>query len=199
MSLIVAARYTTFPSAEQAARHLFESGFVEEDVTLFFVNPRGQHARFPVGEDMNKDPVPVDAPKGAGKGVTIGAVAGAVVGVAIFAAFAAPLLISIIAAGVGAYVGSLVGAMLHRRDGDRPGHHEFVHREVRGSGVLLAVHVSTDTQQQAARVLRDTGGVEVERASGRWQQGRWADFDPTRTPAPLDRTSEEQMQNPSSA
>ena len=45
MSLIVAARYTTFPSAEDAAQRLFESGFVEEDVTLFFVNPRGQHAR----------------------------------------------------------------------------------------------------------------------------------------------------------
>ncbi len=44
MSLIVAARFTTFPAAEDAAQKLFDAGFVEEDVTLFFVNPRGQHA-----------------------------------------------------------------------------------------------------------------------------------------------------------
>ena len=49
MSLIVAGRFTAFADAERAARRLFDHGFVEEDVTLFFVNPRGQHARFPVG------------------------------------------------------------------------------------------------------------------------------------------------------
>jgi hypothetical protein len=35
MSLIVAARFTTFPAAEEAAQKLFNAGFVEEDVTLF--------------------------------------------------------------------------------------------------------------------------------------------------------------------
>jgi hypothetical protein len=45
MSLIVAGRFTTFPAAEAAAQQLFDHGFVEEDVTLFFVNPRGQHSR----------------------------------------------------------------------------------------------------------------------------------------------------------
>jgi len=33
MSLIVAARFTTFPAAENAAQKLFDAGFVEEDVT----------------------------------------------------------------------------------------------------------------------------------------------------------------------
>ncbi|PCE22469.1 hypothetical protein BWP39_22590 [Paraburkholderia acidicola] len=186
MSLIVAARFTTFPVAEDAAQRLFDSGFVEEDVTLFFVNPRGQHARFPIGGDRDNDPASTEAPKGAGKGVTIGSVVGAVVGVGIFAAFAVPLLVSLIAAGVGAYVGSLIGAMSHTRGGGKPGHREVVRREARGSGVLLAVHASPDTQPVAARVLREAGGVEVERANGRWQQGRWADFDPTRTPVPVD-------------
>lgn len=190
MSLIVAARFTTFPVAEDAAQRLFDSGFVEEDVTLFFVNPRGQHARFPIGGDRDHDPASTDAPKGAGKGITIGAVVGAVVGVGIFAAFAVPLLVTIIAAGVGAYVGSLIGAMSHTQDGGKREHREFVHRSARGSGVLLAVHASPDTHPIAARVLREAGGVEVERANGRWQQGRWADFDPTRTPVPADESSE---------
>ncbi|SMG56108.1 glycine zipper domain-containing protein [Paraburkholderia susongensis] len=191
MSLIVAARFTTFPTAENAAQKLFNAGFVEEDVTLFFVNPRGQHARHQIGGDSGSGPGAREAPHGAGRDVTIGAVIGAVVGVAIFAAFSAPLLISLIAAGVGAYVGSLVGSTLHAREkaGQRAdqhaGHRVPYYEEARDSGVLVAVHVSPDNQLDAARVLREAGGVAIEKASGRWQQGRWADFDPLKTPEPL--------------
>jgi hypothetical protein len=190
MSLIVAARFTTFPAAEDAAAKLFNAGFVEEDVTLFFVNPRGQHARYPIGGDTGTDAGAREAPKGAGMGVTIGAVVGAVVGVGIFAAFSAPIIVSLIAAGVGAYVGSLVGAMARTRDAGHVGHRSPFHEETRDSGVLVAVHVSPDNQLDAARVLREAGGVGIERASGRWQQGRWADFDPLKKPVPLSEFTE---------
>lgn len=190
MSLIVAARFTTFPAAEDAAQRLFASGFVEEDVTLFFVNPRGQHARHPLGGDVGTDVNAREAPKGAAIGVTIGAVVGAVVGVGIFAFFGSPLLISIIAAGVGAYAGSLVGAMSRTRAVEKPPRHEMFHQETRDSGVLVAVHVSSDSQFDAARILRDAGGAAIERATGRWQQGRWADFDPTQPPRPLNEFTE---------
>jgi hypothetical protein len=190
MSLIVAARFTTFPAAEDAAAKLFNAGFVEEDVTLFFVNPRGQHARFPIGGDTSTDAGARDAPKGAGMGVTIGAVVGAVVGVGIFAAFSAPIVVSLIAAGVGAYIGSLVGAMSRTRDSAHASLRSAFHEETRDSGVLVAVHVSPDNQFDAARVLREAGGMAIERASGRWQQGRWADFDPLKQPVPLSEFSE---------
>ncbi|MBN3767714.1 hypothetical protein [Burkholderia sp. Ac-20365] len=186
MSLIVAARFTTFPAAEAAAERLFRAGFVEEDVSLFFVNPRGQHARFPIGGDQNKDAASTDAPRGAGMGVTIGAVVGAVVGVGIFTAFSAPVLVSAIAAGVGAYIGSLIGAMYKTRGGGKGARHSLAHHEERDSGVLLAVHVTPDSQHKAAHMLREAGGASIERASGRWQQGRWADFDPTTPPQPVD-------------
>ncbi|WP_027210816.1 membrane protein [Burkholderia sp. WSM2232] len=190
MSLIVAARFTTFPAAEEAAQKLFNAGFVEEDVTLFFVNPRGQHARFPIGGDTHTDAGAKGASRGAGFGVTIGAVVGAIVGVGIFAAFSAPLLVSAIAAGVGAYIGSLAGAMWRTRQGAEAGQRTPFHEETRDSGVLVAVHVSTDNQLEAARVLRDAGGVSIERATGRWQQGRWADFDPLKQPVPLSEFNE---------
>lgn len=186
MSLIIAGRFTTFPAAEAAAQRLFARGFVEEDVTLFFVNPGGQHARYPVGGDQNKDPGSHDAPKGAGKGVTIGAVVGAIIGAAIFAIFKAPLLVSAVAAGVGAYVGSLAGAMSHTRGSKSESSTSHANQEnARHSGVLVAVHVSPETQTDAAAILRESGGVEIERASGRWQQGRWSDFDPLRPPTPV--------------
>jgi hypothetical protein len=184
MSLIVAGRFTTFADAEGAANRLFEAGFVQEDVTLFFVNPRGQHARFPIGGDRYADPQAARASKGAGKGGAIGAVIGAAIGVALFSAFSSPFFVLVIAAGVGAYVGSLAGAMSHTRGGGKVPDYAVPH-ESRDSGVLVAVHVSPDNQEQAARVLREAGSLEVERAHGRWQGGRWADFDPTKDVEPI--------------
>ncbi|PMS17191.1 hypothetical protein C0Z18_20700 [Trinickia dabaoshanensis] len=184
MSLIVAGRFTTFADGEAAANRLFAAGFVQEDVTLFFVNPRGQHARFPIGGDQYADPQAARASKGAGKGGAIGAVIGAVVGVALFSAFSSPFLILVVAAGVGAYIGSLAGAMSHTRGGGKVPEREVPH-ESRDSGVLVAVHVSPDNQLEAARVLREAGSLEVERAHGRWQHGRWADFDPTKDVEPI--------------
>jgi hypothetical protein len=182
MSLIIAGRFQTFPAAETAAQKLFSRGFIEEDVTLFFVNPSGQHARHPMGGDVGTDAGARAAPKGAGKGVTIGAVAGAVVGAAVFAIFQAPLLISVIAAGVGAYIGSLAGAMSHTKS-QKPAHHSD--EPMRHAGVLVAVHVAPDTQSQAAAILRESGGIDIEKASGRWKQGRWSDFDPLQPPHPV--------------
>jgi len=186
MSLIIAGRFQTFPAAEAAAQRLFARGFVEEDVTLFFVNPSGQHARYPIGGDVGTDPGAQAAPKGAGRGVTIGAVIGAVVGAAVFALFKAPLLVSAIAAGVGAYIGSLAGAMSHTRASKPHSATSHANQEnARHAGVLVAVHVSPETQTDAATILREAGGMEIERASGRWKQGRWSDFDPLQPPQPV--------------
>ncbi|KMQ80427.1 putative membrane protein [Candidatus Burkholderia pumila] len=183
MSLIIAGRFQTFPAAEAAAQKLFARGFVEEDVMLFFVNPSGQHARHPIGGDVGTDAGANAAPKGAGKGVTIGAVVGAIIGAGIFAVFQAPLLVSVVTAGVGAYIGSLAGAMSHTKK--KPAHVPQDDILERHAGVLVAVHVSPETQQQATATLREAGGMDIERASGRWKQGRWSDFDPLQPPTPV--------------
>jgi hypothetical protein len=193
MSTIIAARFTTFHEAEDAAQRLFSRGFLEEDVTLFYVAPSGQHARLATGGDKHADAGARDASKGAGKGVTIGAVIGAVVGAGIFAWFKSPLLVCAVAAGVFAYIGSLAGAMSHSRSGKRPSgdaanadnHGSANAVDARRSGVLVAVHASPETQADVANILRACGGMEVERASGQWRQGKWADFDPTVPPTPV--------------
>jgi hypothetical protein len=196
MSLIVAGRFTTFADAEAAASRLFASGFVREDISLFFVNPRGQHARTPIGGDEYADPQAAPASAGAGKGSIIGAVLGAAVGVGIFVAFSAPFLALIIAAGVGAYLGSFIGAMKQTRGGGKSAQHRAQHYEQRNSGVLLAVHVSPDEHELAERVLREAGGLEIERAHGRWQNGRWADFDPTKSVERVDDAARQERDMP---
>src|SRR5215475_8116066 len=132
MSLIVAGRFTTFPAAEDAAQTLFDHGFPGEDVTLFFVNPRGQHARHPLDEHAATAPSISPAPSPTlnrhQHPMTIGAVAGAVIGVAVFMAFSASVPVVVIAAGVGAYLGTLVGKMAQARSGPHE-HHDVVHHE----------------------------------------------------------------------
>jgi len=193
MSLIIAGRFQTFANAEAAAQRLFANGFLEEDVTLFYVAPSGQHARLATGGDHYADAGAKEASKGAGKGVTIGAVLGAIVGAAVFVLSKAPLLAAVLAAGAGAYVGSLVGAMSHAKSGKRAAanstsadnHGSANALDARQSGVVVAVHVGPELQAQAAGILRDAGGKEVERASGQWRNGRWADFDPVKPPEPV--------------
>jgi uncharacterized protein YcfJ len=192
MSLIVAGRFTTFPAAESAAQQLFERGFVGEDVTLFFVNPRGQHALHPHDESPpTAASMLTPLPHPAHHGTTFGAVAGAIVGVAIFMGFAASLPVVVIAAGVGAYIGAKIGAIIQARSGP-PAHHERIHHELRHSGVLVAVHVTPENQLEAAQLLRAAGGADIERATGHWQQGRWADFDPRSTPVLLTELNQQQ-------
>lgn len=192
MSLIVAGRFTTFEDAEAAIGRLRSNGFVDEDISLFYVNPGGQHARYPIGGDRYADPQARTASLGASAGVAVGAFAGVIIAIGLSMLIFHTILVLAIAAGVGAYVGSLAGAMWQTRGGGRgaqpdPAHEPDGTPKARESGVLLAVHVSPQTQQQATQVLRAAGGMEIERASGRWQDGRWADFDPTRTLEPAGR------------
>ena len=55
MALIVAARFQTFDQAGVATKELFEEGFLDEDI-FTFVNPAGEHDRYPIGSDRTFDP-----------------------------------------------------------------------------------------------------------------------------------------------
>lgn len=194
MSLIIAARFQTFDQATVAAQNLFAAGFAEDDVHTFYINSAGEHARYPLGGDRMADP---DA-----KGGHLGAVAGAsVLGLlfAVLAGFiatrlAAPVLIIVAAAGVGAYLGALAGALWIVGRGKRRANHvpraQEPHPAVRPAGVMLALHVMPEQDAEARRVLRESGGRDIERAQGRWAHGKWEDFDPLKTPSRVEAPSQ---------
>ncbi|MCW0206857.1 hypothetical protein AVE30378_05239 [Achromobacter veterisilvae] len=193
MSLIVAARFDTFDEAAVAARKLCTEGFTEDDIHTFYINTAGEHARFPIGGDRVADP---DS-----KGGHFGAVAGAsalgllfaLLGGLIAARLAASILIVIAAAGVGAYLGALAGALwvVGRGRRGRPGVPPApdVHPDLRQAGVMLALHVSPDRDAAARKVLSEAGGQDIERAQGRWLNGKWEDFDPLMPPRRVDAPS----------
>ncbi|BAN26491.1 putative uncharacterized protein [Caballeronia insecticola] len=107
-------------------------------------------------------------------------------GVAIFLGFKAPWVTVFIGIGLGAYIGSLAGAMSHTRKSKQGAVSPTDTAEhARHSGVLLAVHVSEEGAASATSALQAAGAMDIERASGQWQQGAWADFDPTKAPLPV--------------
>ncbi|WP_112177806.1 hypothetical protein [Paraburkholderia unamae] len=180
MSRIVAARFTTFAAADSAKERLLSGGFIAEDLTEFFVNPSGQHARFPIGGDEYADPQARGAGMGATGGVAIGAVVGVLLAGLLTLWLFRSLLILTVATAVGAYVGSLAGAVLMTRGGGKTGASASPQPRERESGVLVAVHVNPEVQSHAIEALRRSRGEDIEVASGHWQNGRWVDFDPTR-------------------
>ncbi len=190
MSLIVAARLETFDQASAVAARLHAEGFPEDAIHTFYINTAGEHARYPIGGDRAADP---DA-----RGAHFGAVAGAaalglvfaVIGGALASRMAGSTLLVIIAAGVGAYLGALAGALWITGRVRRPAAGQpLPHPPLREAGVMLALHVTPAQEGLARRVLREGGGHDIERARGRWAQGRWEDFDPLKPPQQAEPTS----------
>ncbi|KDB62880.1 hypothetical protein AZ16_0337 [Bordetella bronchiseptica B18-5 (C3)] len=184
MSLIVAARFDTFPDVENAAQRLFSEGFTKQDVHVFYVNSAGEHSRYAYGGDRRSDPDSGRADMGAILGAALFGLAFAIAGGFIVAGLNESTIAMLAAAGVGAYIGSLFGALwvtghLARKRGEAA---PVDHPEVRPAGLLLALHTDLTRETLACQVLRAANGHDVEHAEGVWRDNRWQDFDPLKPP-----------------
>lgn len=177
MGQIIAGRFDTHENAERVYQALQEAGFEAASLSIFFVNPHGQHSTYPIGGDENASPGSEDADKGAWAGAGAGSVVGAAAG-----SLAGPVG-AVIGAGVGAYTGSLAGAVhstTAASEADEAGKGEpDDHFTERKSGVHLAVNVSDSNAQQAIDLLRKHLAQDIEQAEGNFENGDWVDFDPT--------------------
>ncbi|ODA03421.1 hypothetical protein A9G00_06655 [Achromobacter xylosoxidans] len=185
MSLIVAARFQTFDEATQATQRLRLEGFSEDDIHTFYISTAGEHARFPLGGDRAADPDARGAHLGALAGASLLGLLFALVGGLVALWAGAATLVIVVAAGAGAYIGALAGAL---RVAGRGRPRSMVpaapdaHPPLRQAGVMLALPVPPDREAAARQVLRDAGGHDIERAQGRWLDGKWEDFDPLKPP-----------------
>ena len=146
MSTLIAGRFSQQTQAENASSELLRSGFSPRDMSLFYVNPQGQHDTYPVGGDEDESPGTHKASAGAMQGAAGGVGVGTLIGAATIPVLgpAGPLL----GAAVGAYTGSLVGALNNMKKSDA--HSDAVEDtqpaeapQPRKAGVLLAVAVAT--------------------------------------------------------
>src|SRR5215831_14897154 len=193
MTDIVAGRFQQQTDAQAAVERLLRHGFSRDDVSSFFVNPPGQHARFPIGGDRNVSPGARGAGRAALAGAVIGAVLGLVFGLA--ASHVYGFASSIAGAVAGAYLGMLAGALARLQD--RKAARTRVPdttETVRHAGIMVEAHAPTPgSRDKAVRTLRSAGALDLETAEGEWRQGRWADFDPTVPPARVSSRREEEF------
>lgn len=182
MSTIIAGRFETQEAAEKACASLHDSGFGQDEISMFFVNPHGQHDIYPIGGDEPASPGAEKSGRGAVVGGGVGAAAGIAIGVA-----AAPVvgpIGAVVGGGIGGYTGSLVGAM---KKTDKDSEVDEMADETplkeeqlteRQSGMHVAVKVSGDNRSDAVSVLRRHQAAELEEAQGELTNGEWVDFDP---------------------
>ncbi|MGS0895384.1 hypothetical protein ACVBGC_23045 [Burkholderia stagnalis] len=179
MTMIVAGRFTTFDAAEGGARHLYERAFGPDDVSIFFLNPGGQHARFPIGGDVYADSAAKPGGRGAAVGALRGLLIGVVAGLIVYAAGWRAWFVPAAGALAGAYLGAFGGALGRMRGRRAEGSGVLARSD---SGVILAARVTSGNVSTAEDVLRAIGATSIERVEGEWQDGEWRDFDPVRRP-----------------
>lgn len=180
MSNIIAGRFDQQASVQQAREALLLAGFSEDEVASFYVNPPGQHNRYPIGGDHFDSP----GAEQSEAGLAVGGVAGGIAGAALGAA-AMPVLGPvgpIAGALLGAHVGDLIGS-LNKMEDSNP-HADKQGPKVRHAGMLVAVATADPADEtRAISVLRSMNAVEIERAHGTIADGDWKDFDPLTPPA----------------
>ena len=76
MTTIIAGNFQQQDGAQQALAALHSAGFPAAQTTTFFVNPPGQHDRFPIGGDKDESPGTEDAKGGTAAGAAIGGATG---------------------------------------------------------------------------------------------------------------------------
>jgi hypothetical protein len=206
MTPIIAGRFEQEAQAEAAVAALRRGGFDADDVTVFFVNPAGQHATYPIGGDRDASPGAKHAYSGVLKSVAVGTAVGVGVGLAASPALGPAAVVA--GAGVGAYAGSLVGALgnMEEKPASAKPDEQVVEQVattdarldtacVRSSGIFVAVRALAFPKRVAAvNVLRAEGAQDIERADGTWQAGQWIDFDPLKPPLLVDLPAPEDVQ-----
>jgi hypothetical protein len=186
MNTIIAGRFELQDQGEEVLRALRGAGFPRDAITLFYVNPDGQHDIYPIGGDDDDSPGARDADKGALAGGGLGAAAGLAAGAAA-AAVAGPVGVAA-AVGVGAYTGSLAGAVNSTNkesEVDEAAEEGENTRKLteRHAGIHVAVRVDgagapDDGQAIAVSTLQSHGAMDIEQAEGLLEEGNWKDFDP---------------------
>ncbi|MHB8915339.1 MAG: hypothetical protein ACYC4K_05955 [Thiobacillus sp.] len=206
MTTLIAGRFSEQDQAVTASAQLVRSGFSPRNMSLFYVNPQGQHDIHPIGGDRDESPGTHHASSGAVVGAAGGGGMGTLIGAATLPVLgpAGPLL----GAAVGAYTGSLVGALKtmkkheeHAENADMAQQQQTETRATdsmvstdsgdqnahpRKAGVLLAVAVATPEQRANAIEILGSTAIEIEEAEGHLQDGQWTDFDPRALIKPIE-------------
>lgn len=184
MSTIILGRFELIDETEQAVAELVDAGHARDAITTFYLNPAGQHDRYPVGGDRDESPGAEKTPSGVTTGVATGAVAGAAIGSATVPV-TGPVGLAL-GGLIGAHLGSLIGSLTATDDTDGTSK-KTQEIQIRKAGMRVAVAVAGPPQEnQAIALLHSLKAADIERSEGTIAQGDWDDFDPLTPPRYVD-------------
>lgn len=203
MKTLIAGRFVRYDQGETAASELKQAGFSADEISLFHINPQGQHDLHPLGGDEDESVGTHDAGSRAVASAAGGGGIGGLIGLA-----ALPVLGP--TAGCG-------GRCLYWFAGGRAGRHETIRRgcsryrftqrnannlpasnpalqhdaeispttdvdevAARQPGVMLAV--ATAQQRADAETMLGRYAYQIQQSEGDLRNSDWIDFNPLATP-----------------
>ena len=207
MKTLIVGRFARYDQGETAVNAFQQAGFSVNEMSLFYINPLGQHDLHSLGGDEDESAGTHDA----GASAVAGAVGGVGVG-SLLGLVALPVLGPVgplLGAAVGAYTGSFIGALGGMKQSEEaateitadnpknlPPAESAILRDAeidstasdatevspRQPGVMLAVAVATAEQRADAETIMGRYAFQTEQSQGDLRNGDWIDFDPLATP-----------------
>lgn len=191
MAKTIVGSFDSFEEAQEVFRDLQQSGFARDDISIIGNNAAGT-VRATAGD------LPPDAPAtlhdtgsgaatGAAAGGVLGGAAGLVVGLMGLAipgvgpiVAAGPLAAALAGAGVGAVAGGLIGGLTGAGVSEEDAN--YYAESVRRGGALVTVRADDARADEAARIMRSHGAIDIERRAEQWRQEGWTRYDPDAEP-----------------
>ena len=191
MAKTIVGSFDSFEEAQEVFRDLQQCGFSRDDVSIIGNNATGQFASrtgdLPPDGPATLSDTGSGAATGAAAGGVLGGAAGLVVGLMGLAipgvgpiVAAGPLAAALAGAGVGAVAGGLIGGLTGAGVAEDDAH--YYAESVRRGGALVTVRADDSRAEEAARIMRTHGAVDIERRVEQWRQEGWTRHDPSAEP-----------------
>jgi hypothetical protein len=187
----IVGSFDSFEEAQEVFRDLQQSGFSRDDISIIGNNASGT-VQSTAGDLPPEAPDTLSdtgsgAATGAAAGGVLGGAAGLVVGLMGLAipgigpiVAAGPLAAALAGAGVGAVAGGLIGGLTGAGVSEEDAN--YYAESVRRGGALVTVRADDARADEAARIMRTHGAVDIERRVEQWRQEGWTRHDPAADP-----------------
>lgn len=198
MAKTIVGSFDSFEEAQEVFRDLQQSGFARDDISIIANNAAG---RLSTGELSPDAPATLHdtgsgAATGAAAGGVLGGAAGLIVGLMGLAipgigpiVAAGPLAAALAGAGVGAVAGGLIGGLTGAGVSEEDAN--YYAESVRRGGALVTVRADDARAEEAARIMRTHGAVDIERRAEQWRETGWTRHDPAAEPYTVEQLERE--------
>jgi heat induced stress protein YflT len=194
----IVGSFDSFEEAQDVFRDLQSAGFSKDDISIIAndASRRLSASGLPKDAPATMSDTGSGAATGAAAGGVLGGAAGLVVGLMGLAipgigpiVAAGPLAAALAGAGVGAVAGGLIGGLTSA--GVPEDDANYYAEAVRRGAALVTVRADDSRAEEAARIMRTHGAVDIERRAEQWRETGWTRHDPSAEPYSVEQLERE--------